>query len=346
MQIVTSRILQSLRRPFQQVATYYVKPKETKGPSMQAWLALLGISTSIAGGVIYLLGKPDEAIGGLDELPDQYADVNVVKAYLLRARDQLMEYKKSFTEPSSKSLLPDPLPAPYQRSYTLILEVNDVLMHRNYERGYGWKYQKRPGVDALLVKLFDLYEIVTFTSENAFVGHPIITSLDPNGELCIAFWRPRFGDITHINRPLNKVIIIDTDPKAVETHPDNSIVLPKWTGDIHDKTLFDLVPLLQAIASNEVDDIRPVLNHYKSEGGNVVEVFKAHQAKLLEEEMRRREEQKRLLESQHKIGGTIVPFSLGSFIHKKHLPSVPQDQVTTDSQEAAGWSLGRWLGWK
>lgn len=55
-----------------------------------------------------------------------------------------------------------------------------------------------------------------------------------------------------------------------------------------------------------------------------MEVFKAHQAKLLEEEMRRREEQKRLLESQHKIGGTIVPFSLGSFIHKKHLPSVPQ----------------------
>ena len=57
MQIVTSRILQSLRRPFQQVATYYVKPKETKGPSMQAWFALLGISTSIAGGVIYLLGS-------------------------------------------------------------------------------------------------------------------------------------------------------------------------------------------------------------------------------------------------------------------------------------------------
>lgn len=95
---------------------------------------------------------------------------------------------QSFTEPSSKSLLPDALPPQYQRPYTLILEVNDVLMHRNYEveqspaikdalittghlqRGYGWKYQKRPGVDALLVKLFDLYEIVTFTSENAFVG--------------------------------------------------------------------------------------------------------------------------------------------------------------------------------
>lgn len=171
-------------------------------------------------------------------------------------------------------------------------------------------------------------------------------------------------DLTHINRPLNKVIIIDTDPKAVETHLDNSIVLPKWTGDIHDKTLFDLIPLLQgtvmassssiidlcpcvvlllcvAIALNEVDDIRPVLNHYKSEGGNVVEVFKAHQAKLLEEEMRRREEQKRLLESQHKIGSTIVPFSLGSFIHRKHTPSTPQVRNYLQVCRSDGSSIAR-----
>ena len=56
MLIVTSRIFQSLRRPFQQVATYYVKPKEAKGTSMQAWLALIGVSTTVAGGAVYLLG--------------------------------------------------------------------------------------------------------------------------------------------------------------------------------------------------------------------------------------------------------------------------------------------------
>ena len=38
------------------------------------------------------------------------------------------------------------------------------------KRNVGWKYQKRPGVDALLVGLFDYYEIVVFTSEAAMVS--------------------------------------------------------------------------------------------------------------------------------------------------------------------------------
>jgi TFIIF-interacting CTD phosphatase-like protein len=38
------------------------------------------------------------------------------------------------------------------------------------QRNTGWKYQKRPGVDALLVALLDHFEIVLFTSENAMVS--------------------------------------------------------------------------------------------------------------------------------------------------------------------------------
>lgn len=93
---------------------------------------------------------------------------------------------QTFSEPSSEKLLPDLLPPPYQRPYTLVLELNDVLIHSDYDvrtvqlitikpkklylkRKVGWKYQKRPGVDALLLSLFDYYEIVIFTSEAAMV---------------------------------------------------------------------------------------------------------------------------------------------------------------------------------
>jgi len=75
-----------------------------------------------------------------------------------------------FVDPSSEKLLPDLLPPPYQRPYTLIIELNDVLLHSEYDRSVGWKYQKRPGVDALLMQLFDFYELVIFTSENAIVS--------------------------------------------------------------------------------------------------------------------------------------------------------------------------------
>ena len=53
-------------------------------------------------------------------------------------------------------------------------------------------------------------------------------------------------DLTHLNRPLSKVVIIDTDSKSVQLQPENSIILDKWKGDVSDKTLWDLVPLLQS----------------------------------------------------------------------------------------------------
>ena len=43
-----------LMRP--RVATYYVKPKEKKGPSGQAWSLLAGVTVSITGLGIYILG--------------------------------------------------------------------------------------------------------------------------------------------------------------------------------------------------------------------------------------------------------------------------------------------------
>lgn len=39
------------------VANYYVKPKQKRGPSGQAWLALAGVTTALAGTGVYFLGE-------------------------------------------------------------------------------------------------------------------------------------------------------------------------------------------------------------------------------------------------------------------------------------------------
>lgn len=57
------------------------------------------------------------------------------------------------------------------------------------QRRNGWKYQKRPGVDALLLKLVDFYEIVVFTSESSMSGHNLLTALDPNGLILYKLFR-------------------------------------------------------------------------------------------------------------------------------------------------------------
>jgi import inner membrane translocase subunit TIM50 len=52
-------------------------------------------------------------------------------------------------------------------------------------------------------------------------------------------------DLSHINRDLSKVIILDTNPDSVSLQPENAIVLPKWKGDIDDKGLIALLPFLE-----------------------------------------------------------------------------------------------------
>ena len=75
-----------------------------------------------------------------------------------------------------------------------------------------------------------------------------------------------------------------------------------------------------AIAANEVDDVRPVLDFYKSQGEmNILKTFKANQAKLREEEERMRAERERMAHrgTQQTIGGAIRTFSLRTFPHKE-----------------------------
>lgn len=49
-----------------------------------------------------------------------------------------------------------------------------------------------------------------------------------------------------MNRSLNRVIVVDTNKDAVKFHPENAVILDKWTGDINDRTLWDLIPFLQS----------------------------------------------------------------------------------------------------
>lgn len=53
-------------------------------------------------------------------------------------------------------------------------------------------------------------------------------------------------DLSALNRSLNRVIVVDTNKEAVKFHPENAIILDKWTGDIKDRTLWDLIKFLQS----------------------------------------------------------------------------------------------------
>ena len=83
-----------------------------------------------------------------------------------------------YNEPAFPKLLPDPDPA-WERPYTLVLSLEDLLVHSEWSREHGWRMAKRPGVDYFLRYLNQYYELAVFTSVPSMLGGPIIQKLDP-----------------------------------------------------------------------------------------------------------------------------------------------------------------------
>jgi import inner membrane translocase subunit TIM50 len=95
-----------------------------------------------------------------------------------RAKARLGDQLNYYNEPAFRKLLPDPDPI-FERPYTLIVSLEDLLIHSEWSREHGWRMAKRPGVDYFLRYLSQYYELVIFTSQPWAIAEPVIRKLDP-----------------------------------------------------------------------------------------------------------------------------------------------------------------------
>jgi len=75
--------------------------------------------------------------------------------------------------------LPPQIPEPYARAYTLLLDLDELLVHAEWTREHGWRTAKRPGLDYFLGYLSQFYEIVIFSKEYSSFASPLVPKLDP-----------------------------------------------------------------------------------------------------------------------------------------------------------------------
>jgi len=259
-------------------------------------ITLLIFGAMFTGGGLYLFfvwGAPlTDRLG--NEVRDEFSDLPFVEQYAKRCLNEIKNYAVFLAEPSREKLLPDPVKAPYiQPPYTLLIELTGVLVHPDWTYKTGWRFKKRPGINYFLDKITTDYsfEIVIYTQELGFTAFPIIEALDSKKVVSYTLFRDstkyvnghHIKDLDRINRDLGRVIMIDCNPASVENHRNNAIVLPKWQGNDDDRTLFDLAALLQTISSNEVDDVRGVLDHY-SNFADPISQFREKQRILVEQE--------------------------------------------------------------
>jgi import inner membrane translocase subunit TIM50 len=113
--------------------------------------------------LIDLLGSPTE---GEVTNPTE----GTFAGYKRRARAGMSSNAETVTGPLfGEKLLPDPLPDPYQRPFTLVVELNDSLVHLDWNKEIGWRVATRPGVKDFLGYLGKYYEIVLFSDSPAHV---------------------------------------------------------------------------------------------------------------------------------------------------------------------------------
>lgn len=74
--------------------------------------------------------------------------------------------------------------------------------------------------------------------------------------------------------------MIDTVPSHAKHQPENTIILPKWTGDPSDQILVQLIPFLEYVATMGFEDTRKVLQSFE---GRYIPAEFAKREKLLRE---------------------------------------------------------------
>lgn len=79
-----------------------------------------------------------------------------------------------------------------------------------------------------------------------------------------------------MNRPLNKIIMIDSVSAHAANQPENAIILNKWKGNPNDKELVSLIPFLEYVASMEFNDTRDVIRSF--EGTHIPTEFARREA--------------------------------------------------------------------
>ncbi|PSN64920.1 HAD-like protein [Corynespora cassiicola Philippines] len=269
-----------------------------------SYIAALAMSTI---GAVYL-GRPWDTEEEEKANPDAPAGWSPSAMYN-RAKARLGGQVGYYTEPTFPKLLPDMDPAP---PLTLVLSLEDLLVHSEWDRQHGWRTAKRPGVDYFLRYLSQYYELVIFTSVRSMDADLIIRKLDPFRVVMWPLFREAtryengeyIKDLTYLNRDLSKTIIIDTDPSHVKLQPDNAIVLPKWKGTSGDKGLVSLIPFLEYLAMMSQSgplDVRQVLK--SMEGKDIPEEFARREAKLREQFNKDLEEQRKRKGKASLFGG-------------------------------------------
>ncbi|GAA96290.1 uncharacterized protein L969DRAFT_84138 [Mixia osmundae IAM 14324] len=312
--------------------------------------SLLGLMTAGAGVLLWHMGRDWDDDAERLILGSEVPTDGALPIRYYRAKARLVDLTDYFNKPAWTPLLPPELPATHQKPYTLILDLDDLLVHSEWSREHGWRTAKRPGVDYFLAYLNQFFEIVVFTNQPAYTALPIIEKLDPlNCNILYKLFRDctrykdrqYIKDLNYLGRDLAKVIILDTNKDNFPLHPNNGAALKPWHGERDDKELIAWIPFLEAVGINMPRDVRPIFEAY--EGQHIPTLYAQKEAAMKKQVVEQWEKEQEAIKSQHRGWNLASFFGLSSAPRSSAPPRLP---IEIDRERAQAIYLDEQKYWK
>lgn len=184
---------------------------------------------------------------------------------------------EEYAKPARTKLLPDwnqipNIPPDFPAPPCLVIDLESTLVCSTWDRKYGWRHAKRPGVDNFLALMAQYYEVVIWTPSPDGLAGPVVESLDSKGYIMHRLFRDATNysdgvhckDLSWLNRPVRKIIALDDDPDALKFQPDNLIRMKPYDDpSVEDNTLERITPLLVEISREGYEDIPGLLKQFR-----------------------------------------------------------------------------------
>eukprot|EP01130_Rhizamoeba_saxonica_P006905 TRINITY_DN276_c0_g1_i2.p1 TRINITY_DN276_c0_g1~~TRINITY_DN276_c0_g1_i2.p1 ORF type:complete len:289 (-),score=70.01 TRINITY_DN276_c0_g1_i2:73-939(-) len=178
-------------------------------------------------------------------------------------------------EPQNITMLP---PQNDSGKITLVLDLDETLVHCDVESPEGADFsfdlteddgsyvvycRKRPGVDAFLEKVAEIFELVVFTASTQEYADQILDVLDPKGLIKYRLYRESctfvegnyIKDLSLLGREISRVAIVDNSPHVFGYQLDNGIPILSWYFENDDCELHKLLPFLERLIQTDNKDL-------------------------------------------------------------------------------------------
>ena len=232
---------------------------------------------------------------------------NISKAKLNREKNNTNQNKKSLNCVPYLPPLSQELKQKYK--YTIVIDIDETLGHfiqneisTKYFNNYGYIFEDntnkilfktnnknkikvgmfliRPYAKYFLEKLNNLFfEIVIFSAGTKEYCDKVLDILDINNNIIkYRLYRSHLSlrninndvkDLSLLGRDLSKVIMIDNFSENYKLQQDNGLPINSWFGDANDTSLKDLIPIMNYIVKNNINDVRNVVKKVKMQTNNL-----------------------------------------------------------------------------